>query len=307
MKKILSMVLVLMMAVFMAAMAYGEECKCGDTCTCAETKTEYSSGPIRANAEVTMNVYTGKTWWCISENRLVTGKIRADEKTEIAKITEQKTPYVRGFVDNGLIREKGEIKYMEIGGTILGMTELEATVTVWEQYAEAVATVVHEKLGQDVEISANSILSCTLRWETNTVYHMFADQYSGRIPVGTVTVNGGSSTTLIYICDFDGNGTMDFVFSAGWIAYEEPKQPEPEPSCEPEPAEEPEPECKPETTVIVHEKTVYVEKTTVCKPITQIINQVNINSTVTNTQTVNINNGIICKKTLPCAEKCLEK
>ena len=291
MKKILSMVLALMMAVSMAAAAYGEECKCGETCTCAETKTAYSSGPFRAKAEVRMNVYTGKSWWCISENRLITGKIRADEKVDVAKITEQSTPFVRGFVDNGLIREKGAIKYMEIGGTILGLTELEATVTVWEQYADAVATVVHEKLGEDVEISANSILSCSLRWEASTVYHMFADQYSGRIPFGTLALNGGNSTTLIYFCDFDGNGTAEIVFSAGWIPYEEPEKPE----------------CKPDPIVIVQEKTVYVEKTTACKPITQIINQLNINSTVTNTQMVNINNGTICKKTLPFAEKCLEK
>ena len=307
MKKILSMVLVLMMAVSKAAAAYGEECKFGEKCTCAEKEPVYYIGPIKAKIEVNLNVYTGETWWCISENRLVTGKIRVDEKVDTAKIAEQKTPYVRGFVDNGLIREKGAIRYTEIGGTILGLTELEATVTIWEQYTEAVETVVHEKLGENVEISANSILSCSLRWETNTVYHMFADQYSGRIPIGTVTLNGGESTTLIYICDFDGNGTFEIVFSAGWIPYEEPKQPENDPESRLPEELETEPECKPEPTVIVQKETVYVEKTTVCKPITQIINQVNINSTVTNTQTVNINNGIICKKTLPCAEKCMDK
>lgn len=225
----------------------------------------------------------GCAWFAIDTTRHIVGKWNAEAREEILAASSETAPFVLGILDNGIVRAKGEIRYTEAGGMILGLTRLEVSVQIYAEYYDLVSTIVEARVGE--ELSAAAVIAAS-QWRTAaTIYHVFFVSDSPKAPVGVVYLNGGKSAAILYAGEFQG------VLALGFMAGGMPCQ-EPEAAEEPEPTEEPEPAATPEPVVI--RETVYVKETvvreTVTKPACVKVIQNNfqtiINSTVTNCQRV---------------------
>lgn len=229
MKKFLTMALSLMMALMISVPAVAE-CGCGECDACI-----YNPSVLMAKSEtVTVaGTYTGLTFWALSESQHVIGLKAPDEDVPALPAPSTGKVFIRGCVETGLIREKGTMQAM-YGGAVYGLKQLEATVKIKEEYIALVETIVHDRIGSDAEVTANSLIACSQWWRGETVAHIFFTTASARIAIGTVTVNNGQDVIILYAGDFDGNGTLELGFSAGWSVPEPPKAPEKTP-CNPKP------------------------------------------------------------------------
>ena len=228
MKKLLSLVLALMMAL-MASVPALAECGCGECESCACTP-----GVLMAKSETVAvaGVYTGLSWWALSESQHVFGLKAPDEAVAALPAPSAGKSYIRGAVETGLIREKGTMQAL-YGGAVYGLRSIEVTIRIKQEYIALAETIVHERLGADAEITANTLIACTNWWRGETVAHIFFTSSSARVAIGTVTVNGGADTILLYAGDFNGDGTLELGFAAGWTV----KQPEPPKSPEKTPCD----------------------------------------------------------------------
>lgn len=228
MKKLLTSLLSLLMIVSMllpsSALA---ECGCGECAECL-CKAGQSSFPIAKSAGYAESgVYFGFSWWAVSESYLVIGKKAPDEAVPVLPAQCPVSDCVRGCVDNGLIREKGALRVLFDGnGMAVGLKKLQVTVQIRQEYLALVSGIVHERIDADAEMNAANIIACTNWWQNDTVSHIFFTTYSDRVPVGTVTVNGGKDVIILYAGDFNGDGTLELGFAAGWVT---PPAPTPDP------------------------------------------------------------------------------
>ena len=250
----------------------------------------------------TRESFAGCAWFALDETRHIAGKWDANAKEGIFSAPGMENPFVKGMLDNGVVRAKGELKYFMAGDMLCGLTKVKISVEITAEYADAVYSIVESRVDGG-EMTAANIIAAT-QWRTAaTIYHVFFLPSAPKAAVGTVYLNGGSSTAALYMGEFEGVLVLGFV--TGGIPYQEPEATE-----EPEPETTPEPVSTPEPVVI--RDTVYVKETVVrevvqektCVKVVQINNQININSTVKNVQKVILNNGG-CRKNLPavCAEE----
>ena len=201
--------------------------------------------PICENASLT---YSDCSWWAISENRLLFGKLREDEAVPCLPIPSPTGCGIRGFLENGMVREHASMNFLKVEGRIYGLQKLNVTITIFEK--ELAESIIHRRLGDDAILSANSIASCTLWIQGDSIYHIFFPSTTTKVAIATATFNGGRNTVYIYAGDHNGDGLLEMGFSAGWQQMPS-KQPEPEKKPEKperEPVTEPSTEepCKPD-------------------------------------------------------------
>lgn len=237
---------------------------------------------------------TGYAWLAIDETWHIAGKWQASAREGIFSAPKDENPFIRGLLDNGVVRAKGEVTYTEIDEWVLGLTKVFCSMDVDPEYRVLVSENVKHWTGEE-EVTPATVIAATQRRTAMTIYHVFFLPETPKIPVITLWLNNGKDAVTIYAGLFEGEMSLGFV--TGGIPYQEP-----------ETTEEPEPEATPEPVVI--RDTVYVKETVVkevvkektCVKVIQNNFQVNINSTVTNRQTVIVKG----KPGLPCVPKCLE-
>ena len=280
MKKILAIILILCLLPI-AALA------CEDTIPLPKIET--------GSAEA----LSGCAWFAIDETRHIVGKWNAEAHEEVFSATSEESPFILGLLDNGVVRAKGEVKYTEIDGWVLGLTKLFCSMDVEAEYRELVSENVRYWTGED-EVTPATVIAATQRRTGTTIYHVFFLPETPKIPVITLWLNGGKNAVTIYAGIFEGEMALGFV--TGGIPCQPTEEPEPETT--PEPAATPEP--------VVIRETVYYKETVVreivqkptCVKVIQINNQLNINSAVTNCQRVILNSTIGggCGKGVNCVQ-----
>lgn len=282
-KKIIALVIALCLFVPMIALA------------CEETIIPLPKTTVKGTEQL-----NGCAWFAIDETKHIAGKWDASAREEILCATTIENPFILGLLDNGVVRAKGEVKYTEIDGWVLGLTKLFCSMDIDAEYWELVSENVKYWTGKD-EVTQATVIAATQRRTATTIYHVFFLPETPKIPVITLWLNGGKSAVTIYAGIFEGEMALGFV--TGGIPY----QPT-------ETTEEPEPETTPEPIV----NTVYVRETVVrevvketvkeptCVRVIQNNYQTIVNSTVTNTQKVILNSTISggCKKVIP--ENCVK-
>lgn len=207
--------------------------------------------------------FSGCAWFAIESDRHIIGKWSADAREEIFTARELDKLYILGLLENGVVRAKGELKYIEADGTILGLTKLACTVEIKAEYAKTVQDIVEARTGGTLSTAA--VIAAT-QWRTaETIYHVFFLPDAVKAPVGTLWLNGGKSAVTLYVGEFCGVKVLGFV--TGGIRDEE----------KPKAAETPAPVTQ---TVYVTQR---VEQKT-CIKIIQDNRQINIGSTVDNRQ-----------------------
>ena len=251
---------------------------------------------IETGSAETLN---GCAWFAVDTTRHIVGKWNAEAHEETFSATGEAAPFILGILDNGIVRSKGELKYTEAGGLILGLTRLDVSVQIYSEYYELVSTIVEARVGG--ELSAAAVIAAS-QWRTSgTIYHVFFVSDSPKAAVGTVWLNGGKNAATLYAGEFQ--GVLCLGFMAGGMPCQAPEETEePEPETTPEPAATPEP--------VVIRETVYYKETVVreivqkptCVKVIQNNFQTIINSTVKNVQTVNLGSGGGCGKSLNCVK-----
>ena len=137
--------------------------------------------------------------------------------------------YVRGFGDTkgSVIRMKSVVRVME---EYIGLTYLTNIKVVINPTVQSIVNeIIVRRLGEDASItSPANIISCTF-WRPceNYIAHIFFTPRVEHFEVGQVIFNNGMDTAILYAGDFDGDGTLELGFEAGWSV----PRPAPVPSC----------------------------------------------------------------------------
>ena len=231
---------------------------------------ENDTSVVVPSIESSTHVNSCYAYFALDESLHICAKVSESEKVSVINSSLSESVYVRGVLEDGIIRAKSEVRYLNISGIISGLTKVKCTVSIQNEYLPAVIPILERRLGGEVGLNAASVVACT-QWRTQeTIYHIMFPENVAHVAVGTLTIN--ECTTDICIGDFNGDGLFELGFQAGhWVEEEKPKE-------EPKPA--------PEPTVIVNNNYYVTEKTEtkVCTKIIQDNRQVNINSIVQNNQ-----------------------
>lgn len=256
MKKLITLMLIVMMLT-PAVMAYA----------CEEVKT------VLPNIECNTQSETGFAWVVLdAEFQMLCGKTYANEKVEIRPARCADKTFVRGIVEDGILRYKGEMKYLVIDGQVFGLTKIEVTVEIGEEYQGPVENILLRRMGDEAKVNAGNVIACTIGRTQTAVFHYFFRASDSCVKVGRVFFNGTYAANL-YMGDWNADGLMELGFMAAGIRV--PLDANGEPVVQEE-----------TTTTTTTTASTSVNKT--CVKVIQINNQININSTVTNCLRVNI-------------------
>lgn len=194
MKKLIAVLL--MIAVLFSGVAFA----CDETTTVLVAKSSASF------------TFTDASYWGVTEDHMLAGIKEYGEQVVRLSVQHVSGMYVAGCVENGWIRynepganTKGTvIRTINMDGCVVGLTKLtNVTVTIDVEYVALAEAIVHNLLGDDVCLSANSIAACAMWWEGDYVSTIFHPSYSDRFVVGSVTFNGGKDVTPLYLGHFD--------------------------------------------------------------------------------------------------------
>lgn len=229
----------------------------------------------------------GEALWALSDSQHVTGILDPQTVEERLPAQNPAKPYIVGFLDNGLVREKGLQEYcISASGTYGGFTYVCTKLEIFPQFEEIVDEVVMDTIGYEPNDVLDYILA-TMYFECKYAGHMFFKTNVSKFHVGNVTVNEGKNTFPLYMGDWDNDGKYELGFAAGWTQCT-PKPCVPKP-CIPKPVPKPTPKpCHPRynppeppkiKAPCVKTTTTTTKTTTTCcpKPI-----QINIFSIVNN-------------------------
>ena len=251
---------------------------------------------------------TADALWALSTDQHVVGIIDPLKIEEKLPAQNPPKPYIRGFLENGLVRTKGLMEYcVSTSGTFGGLTYIETTVVIFPQYEEVVNEVATDILEREPEDAFDYIMA-TMYFSGKYVGHVFFKTNVSKFHVGNVIVNNGADTFPLYMGDFDLDGNYELGFAAGWTQCA--REPEPESYCPTVVVQEQititcprsrtriqlRRPCKPKTqpvivvqpqvvhpTIVVQPQTqTTTQTTTTCRPCTPFI-QINILSNVETT------------------------
>lgn len=179
----------------------------------------------------------------VEENHELAGITSPCEKVDRLSVQSPSGNYVRGIQANGnVIRVHATVQYIFEYG--IGLTALtNVSVQIDEAFRALVSDIVFHRIGETADPNeAANIIACTLwRPTEDSVAHIFFTSRSNRFVVGKIIFNCGKDAATLYAGDFDGDGTLELGFAAGWT--EPPKQ-EPKPNTPPTPSKTPCTPCK---------------------------------------------------------------
>ena len=181
----------------------------------------------------TLMIFEGKSNWIVDENLLIVGIKDPAEQVPYLPVQSPKTTWPRGIVENGIIRTHGMAKIYTYEDVIAGFTELNVKFMIEEKYYDLVKMIVQRRVGESVEVCANSINAAAM-WRYDHYFgQIFFTTNIDKIQIGIVQFNDipkGQNVTPVYVADFDGDGYPEIGYAPGWT------------ECSPEPEPEPEPE-----------------------------------------------------------------
>lgn len=169
------------------------------------------------NIECGMQNDVGPAWVAMdAEYQMLYGKISETEEVEIRPARRPEKNFVRGVVEDGILRYKGEMRYLVADGQVFGLTRIEVLCEIGEEYWDAVEDIVIRRMSDEAEMTAGNIIACTIGRSENTVYHYFFRASDSAVKVGRVFFNGTYAANL-YMGDWHGIGQMDLGFMAAGI------------------------------------------------------------------------------------------
>lgn len=202
MNKVFAGILALVMALMVSAGALA----------CDDVPAKVPVLVAKGGASVT---FTDASWWTVTEDCTLAGIKDVDEIVPHMGVQSTHSQYVAGKLDNGWTRDAGAIRTVTLDGRVIGLTRLcNVTITIRTEYIGLAQTVIHNLLGEDVEISANSIAACAMWWDGDYVSMIFHPSYSDRFAVGWVTFNSGEDSTPLYLAHF--GEELRFGLACGW-------------------------------------------------------------------------------------------
>lgn len=158
----------------------------------------------------------GEALWAISTNQHITGILDPMNVENYFGPQCPPKPYVRGFLDNGLVREKGLQAYVTSpSGQLGGFTELYTWLTIFPGFEEVVYALVEDKCGYEPTTVMDYILA-TMYFEDDYVGHVFFKTNVPKFHVGTIKITDKKDTIQLYMGDFDGDGNYELGFAPGW-------------------------------------------------------------------------------------------
>lgn len=199
---------------------------------------------------------SGEAWVAVQSNTgFLYGMLSPDERVSVAPMQTASTR-VRGITAQGVNRARGEVRYMLTDDEcVLGMSKVCASVTISTKYMETVMSIVQRQIGEGAEITASTIVACTIRRTGCTVTHMMAGRKADKVAIGSVLFSGAEMAATLYVTDWDGDGELDLVLSvnpgpattAAPTATSKPTKPT-------KPTSTPKPDCKKPCIIINIEK-----------------------------------------------------
>lgn len=178
-------------------------------------------------------VYHDVTYWAVTEEHHVAGMKESTECVLYLPIQSVHGEYVRGFAENGLIREACAVKIFCAEEKLVGLTALHNTVVIVSpEFYNLVSEIIVRRIGENTLVNAQSIIASTTWRIDNYITHIFFTSNMERFAVGQVLFNGGKDMTVLYAGDFDYDGLLELGFAPGW--FEHIPEPEPEPTVKPD-------------------------------------------------------------------------
>ena len=164
--------------------------------------------------------YNDEAAWAVSTQQHITGVLAPDQIEDYMGMQDPPKPFIRGFLDNGLVREKG-VQYFDTDsrGNLYGFTKMRTSVYVSPDYADLVNEIVYAVCGipEGEKLTAADYIAATYYFADDYyVGHRFFKANVKTWKVGRVTVNEGRDTFDLYMGDWDGDGAPDLGFAAGW-------------------------------------------------------------------------------------------
>lgn len=148
-------------------------------------------------------VYEGASWWALTDDHSLAGIKDWGQRVEHFAVTSTRCQWVGGWMENGWAMQAGAVRTVTVGGQTAGLTCLHnVSFTVYAEYVEILEALIHAYLGEDVEISANSISALMLYWEGDFVSQIFFPSYSDRFVIGSVHFNGGEDVVALCMGHF---------------------------------------------------------------------------------------------------------
>ncbi len=172
---------------------------------------------VLPNIESGSQSESGPAWVALdAEYQMLYGKTSETEEVEIRPARCAEKTFVRGIVEDGILRYKGEMRYWIADERVYGLTKIEVSVEISSDAWGAVESIVIRRMGDEAKMTAGNIVACTIGRTASTVYHYFFRPQSDCVRVGRVIFNGSYSAN-IYLGDWHGNGQMDLGFMVAGI------------------------------------------------------------------------------------------
>ena len=142
-----------------------------------------------AKSETTVT-YTGVSYWALTDGCVLAGIKDYGEMVPRMNVQNTHSQYVAGWMENGWMREAGMVRTLTVDGQVMGLAKLcNVTITIYTEYVPMCEAVVHALLGEDAEITANSLAACALWWDGDYAANIFFPSYADRVEIGYATFN----------------------------------------------------------------------------------------------------------------------
>ena len=148
-------------------------------------------------------VSEGASWWAVTEDHSLAGIKDYGQIVEHFTVTSTRCQWVGGWIENGWAMQAGAVRTVTVNGQTAGLTCLHnVSFTIYAEYVPMVEAMIHEYLGDDVEISANAIAALMLYWEGDYASEIFFPSYSDRFVIGSAYFNGGADAVALCMGHF---------------------------------------------------------------------------------------------------------